>query len=209
MTSALALGHAGLRLRSRRIRSGRSHRLSPAFAVAAAIATIAASSGIGYLALLAGGAHPGVGGGVGFGGSSSTRPESPPVVDAATLEHQHLVANVRPIDAQIQRTIAQEGLLIATYQSGQIDRAELQRQLADVLSGYRAATAQVSSLDLPPSLQTNMQAEEQALTALTQSAIDLSQAFDDGDQARVTAALGRSLEATARLHALSDDLSAR
>jgi hypothetical protein len=196
MTSALALGHAGLRLRSRRIRSGKSHRLSPAFIVAA----IALASGIGYLAAEDLGTAR---------GSGYARSESVPLVDAATLEHQQLVANLRPIDAQIQRTIAQEGLLVATYQSGQIDRAELQRQLEDILSAYRDAAAQVTSLDLLPSQQTNLQADELALTALTQSVIDLSQAFDDGDQARVTAALGRSLAATARLHAMSDELNAR
>jgi hypothetical protein len=126
------------------------------------------------------------------------------VADAATLEHARLVANLRPIDSQIQRSVAQEGLLVAAYESGQLDRSDLQRQLGDVLIGYRDAASQVSALDLPPSMQATLQADEEALSALTSSATELSQAYDDGDQARVSAALARSLEATARLHALSD-----
>ena len=189
MTSAVALGHADLRLRSRRLRSGRSHQLSPALVVA----TIAVASGVGYLVAVGG----------------ITRPEQAPapVVDAAMLQHQQLVADLRPIDAQIQRTIAEEGLLVAAYQSGQIDRAELQRRLEQILTGYQDAANQVGALDLPPALRDGLHADQDALQALTQSAIDLSQAYDDGDQARIAAALGRSLEATARLHALSDDLS--
>src|SRR6185437_5787359 len=98
MTSAAALGHAGLRLRSRRVRSGRSHRLSPALV----LALIAVASGIGIFAFLA----------------TDQTQTATPVVDAATLQHQQLVATLRPIDAQIQRSLAQEGLLVAAYQSG-------------------------------------------------------------------------------------------
>jgi hypothetical protein len=124
--------------------------------------------------------------------------------DETSLARQHLMAEWRPIDAQIQHSLAQEGLLVAAYQSGQIDRDELQRRLGEVLIGYRDAANQVDSLDVPPTLRTSLQADEDALTALTGSASELSQAFDDGDQARVSAALARSLEATAQLHALRD-----
>jgi hypothetical protein len=187
MTSALALGHAGLRLRSRRVRSGRSSRLSPALL----LATLAIASGVGFFA---------------FETILSIQIESQPVVDASPGPHPQLVASLRSIDAQIQRSVAQEGLLVAAYQNGEMDRTQLQRQLADVLTGYRAAASDAGALDLPPSLQADLQADEAALSALTQSAVDLSQAYDDGDQARVTAALARSLAATARLHALSDEV---
>src|SRR5690242_13271491 len=163
MTSALALGHAGLRLRTRRVRSGRSHRLSPGPLVA--MIAVLAVSGVGAFVV---------------GANLATEPES--VVDAATLEQQRVVADLRPIDVQIQRSVAQEGLLVAAYQSGQIDRADLQRQLADVLIGYRDAASRVTALNLPPRMQATLQADEEALSALTQSATELSQAYDDGDQ---------------------------
>jgi hypothetical protein len=184
MTSALALGHAGLRLRSRRVRSGRSHRLS----LGLLVATIATVSGVGVFVV--------------FDTNSNTQPAN--VANAATPEQQHLIAGLRPIDAQIQRSVAQEGLLVAEYQSGQIDRAELQRQLGEVLIAYRDAASQVSALDLPPQMQATLQADAAALGVLTQSAAELSQAYDDGDQARVSAALANSLAATVRLHALAD-----
>lgn len=195
MTSALALGHAGLRLRSRRVRSGRSQRLLP-FALVV-VATVAVASGLGFLAAR--------------WDFNFFKPEPAPVADAgdAKLEQQQLVAKLQAIDAKIQRSIAQEGLLVAAYQSGQMDRSNLQRRLEDVLNGYRDAANQTAALNLPQDVRQRLQADKDALTALTQSATDLSQAYDDGDQARVAAALARSLEATARLHALADEVSPR
>lgn len=191
MTSALALGHAGLRLRSRRVRSGRSQRLSLVLVV---VATIATASGVGLLAAES---------------NFNVKPQPAPVADAASLDQQRLVTNLQSIDAQIQRSIAQEGLLVAAYQNGQIDRSQLQTRLADVLNGYRDASEQAAALNLSPDVRQRLQADEDALNALTQSALDLSQAYDDGDQTRVAAALARSLEATARLHALADEVRPR
>jgi hypothetical protein len=127
-----------------------------------------------------------------------------PVVDAGALERQQLAEQLKPIDDQLQRSIAQEGLLVAAYQAGQIDSGELQRRLAEILAGYREATSQVDALNPPAQLTSTLAADEDALNQLTGSALELSQAYDDGDQARVAAALAHSLEATARLHALTD-----
>jgi len=184
MASAHALGPASLRLRSRRARSDRSHRLSSGFG----LAVIAVACGIGFVVA-----------------QSRTQPE--PVVDAATLEQQRFVTDLRPIDAAIQRSVAQEGVLVAAYESGQIDRAELQRRLADVLDSYRATATQVEALNAPPALRDVLAADQDALRALARAGVQLSQAYDDGDQARVSAALASSLQATARLHALTDVLA--
>jgi hypothetical protein len=127
-----------------------------------------------------------------------------PAVDAGALERQQLATQLQPIDDQLQRSIAQEGLLVAAYQGGQMDRGELQRRLAEILAGYREVASQVNALNPPPQLTSTLKADEDALNALTGSAVELSQAYDDGDQARVSAALAHSLEATARLHALTD-----
>ena len=183
MTSAVALGHAGLRLRSRRVRSGRTQGLSAVLVVA----VIAIAGGVGF-----------------FSVGATLNTHAAPVIDARALERQELAAQLKPIDEQIRRSIAQEGLLVAAYQGGQIDRGELQRRLTDILAGYRDAASQVNLLNRPPQLTSTLEADEEALIALTRSAVELSQAYDDGDQARVSAALAHSLEATARLHVLTD-----
>jgi hypothetical protein len=183
MASAVALGHGNLRLRSRRVRSVRTQALSIPFVVA----VIVIASGVGF-----------------FSVGALLNTHAAPVSDAGALERQQLAEQLKPIDAQIQRGIAQEGLLVAAYQSGQIDRPELQRRLADILAGYREAARQVDALAPTPRLQPTLEADRAALNTLTGSAAELSQAYDDGDQARVSAALAHSLEATARLHALTD-----
>jgi hypothetical protein len=183
MTSAVALEHGSLRLRSRRVRSVRTQALSIPFVVA----VIVIASGVGF-----------------FSVRLILNANAAPVTDAGALERQQLVTQLKPIDDQLQRSIAQEGLLVAAYQSGQIDRAELQRRLADILAGYREAASQVNALTATPRLQPTLEADREALATLTGSAAELSQAYDDGDQARVSAALAHSLEAIARLHALTD-----
>jgi hypothetical protein len=54
-----------------------------------------------------------------------------------------------------------------------------------------------------------LQADRDALRALAQAGVELSQAYDDSDQARVSAALAASLEVMARLHGLSVALAPR
>jgi len=183
MASAHALGPASLRLRSRRVRSGRSNQLS----ARVVLAVIAVASGVGLVAV-----------------QGRTHPE--PVVDAATIEQERFVSALRPIDAAIQHEVAEEGLLVADYEGGQIGRAELQRRLGDVLAGYRATANEIEALNTPPGLRDVLQADQAALRSLAQAGVALSQAYDDGDQTRVSAALASSLEATARLHALTDVL---
>jgi hypothetical protein len=183
MASAVALGY-GLRLRSRRVRSGRSQRLS----LRIAIVVVALA------------------GGVGFAGVQTRTPTVPVVipVDAATLDQQRFVAGLRPIHAQIQQSVADTGLLVATYQSGSIDKAELQRRLSGILASYRDASIQIDALDTPAALQPVTQSYRNTLGVLAQSGVELSKAYDDGDQGRVAAALARSLQATTQLHDLAD-----
>jgi hypothetical protein len=190
MASAVAL-EDGLRLRSRRVRSGRSHLLS----LWIAIVVVALAAGAGFVGLqsrLLQLQQPLV------GANSST------TVDAATLDQQRFVTRLRPIHAQIQQNIAETGLLVATYQSGGIDRAELQRRLATVLTGYRDAASQVDALQAPADMQSTVQAYRDTLGALTQSGTQLSQAYDDGNEGRVAAALAQSLRAAAQWHDLAD-----
>jgi hypothetical protein len=185
MASAVALGD-GLRLRSRRVRSGRSHRLS----LWISIVVIAIAAGAGFL------------------GVQMRTPPTPAVngsvVDAATLDQQRFVSELRPIRADIQRSISETGLLVAAYQSGGVSKAELQRRLAGILASYREAARKVDGLNPPEELRPTVQAYRETLGALTQSGTELSKAYDDGNEARVSAALAQSLRATVQLHDLGD-----
>jgi hypothetical protein len=127
-----------------------------------------------------------------------------PIVDAATLDKQRFISELRPIHADIQQNIAATGLLVATYQGGGIDKAELQRRLSAVLTSYGDAAGQVDKLQVPSDMQPTVQAYRETLAALTQSGRELSKAYDDGDQGRVAAALANSLRAAAQWHDLAD-----
>jgi hypothetical protein len=175
MASAFALEHDGLRLRSRRSHSGRSHRLPLALAVIV-IATV---------------------------GLLGARSYSTPDVTAATQQHQRLAGELRPIRAEMQLQVAQLGLAVTAYDSGQIDRAELQRRLAGVLAGYESTAAEVNALDPPTDQQTTVREYAATVDELSQSVRSLSRAYDDGDQAGIAQALATTLQAIAQVHDLS------
>jgi hypothetical protein len=190
MASALALGD-GLRLRSRRVRSGRSHRLSLLWL---AIVVVAAAGGAGFVSIAA---------------RTLTRPAASVTVDAATLDQQRFASQLRPIHAEIQHGISETGLVVATYQSGGISKAELQRRLAAVLASYRDASTQLDGVDAAGPMQPTVQAYREMLGSLTQLGADLSKAYDDGDEGRVSATLALSLQATAQWHDLTNPESSR
>jgi hypothetical protein len=180
MASAVALGY-GLRLRSRRVRSGRSHLLS------LRIATV-------VIALAAGVAL--------FGAQIRLQPQPAANVtnvgDAATPQQQRFASQLRPIHAEIQQDLAETSMLVSRYQSGGIDKTELQQRLAVVLSSYHDAAGQVDALQPPADMQSTVQAYRDTLGVLMQSGSDLSKAYDDGDEGRVAAALAQSLHASAQ-----------
>jgi hypothetical protein len=190
MASAVALGD-GLRLRSRRVRSGRSHLLS----LWIAIVVVAIAAGVAFVGVQTRLLQP---------QPATTLTSSPGVVDAATLDQQRFASELRPVHASIQQNIGETGLLVAAYESGSIDKGELQRRLSAVLSSYRDAAGQIATIQAPPDMQPTMQAYRDTLAALTQSGTELSKAYDDGDQGRVAAALAQSLRATAQWHDLAD-----
>lgn len=184
MASALALGHNGPRLRSRRLRSDRSHRLSLGF-----VLTVIAFASL-----------------VWFEGGNLIRGQlddaSP--VNAAAAEQQRFVIDLRPIHAEVQQSVEQEGLLVAAYEGGEIDRVELQRRLAAVLASYRNEQGQLEALSVSPAQVGIQQTYLDALRALDTAAGDLSRAYDDGDQRRAAAALGLTLQAMAHLHTAAE-----
>ncbi|HEY2596448.1 MAG TPA: hypothetical protein VGK33_21360 [Chloroflexota bacterium] len=126
------------------------------------------------------------------------------VGDTATPEQQRFASQLRPIHAEIQQDLAETSTLVAMYQSGGIDKTELQQRLAAVLSSYHDAAGQVDSLQAPANMQSTVQAYRDTLGALTQSGSDLSKAYDDGDEGRVAAALAQSLHASAQWQGIPD-----
>jgi len=132
------------------------------------------------------------------------RTQAVPVVDAATVEQQRFVANLRPIRGEIQQNAAREGLLIAAYEGHEIDGVSLQRQLGEVLAGYQAVADELNALDTPAQQRATTQSYAQTIGMLSRSVTELSKAYDDGDRKHASAALGVSLEAVARLHAPDD-----
>jgi hypothetical protein len=146
---------------------------------------------------------------VGFEGAKiffvvSGATQSTPVVDAATLGQARFVAELRPIHTQIEQSVLTTGLVVAAYEQRQITRAELQRRLAAIIASYRDAASRLDGIGAPPALQSTLTGYVEVLSMLQQSGDELSKAYDDGDQARVAAALAASLQATARFHDLLD-----
>jgi len=184
MASAVALGNDGLRLRSRRSRSGSSHRLSWGLVVV----VTAIASAVGF---------------VGARSAIARVSESTPVADAAALDQQRFAADLRPVRAELQQSVVNLGLAVTAYESGEIDREALQRRLADVLTGYQDVAGQVDSLDAPSGEQPVIAEYVATVDELIQSVVGLSKAYDDGDQARVAAALAVSLQTVAQLRDLS------
>ena len=183
MASAMALGHDSLRLRSRRIRSKRSHRLPLGFVVV----VVVVASAVGF-----------VGGRI-----SLSEKEATPVADAATLEQQRFATDLRPIHAEIEQSVMTVGLVVASYEAGEIDAKELQRRLSGVLVAYADATAVLGSLTPPVGSESTVTAYMSTVSSLARSGQELSKALDDGDQARIAAALGQTLQIVARLNDLS------
>ena len=182
MASAIALEYEGLRLRSRRTRSGRSHRLPLGFV----LAVIAVASAVGF---------------VGAKLLADLQIQTAPVVDAATLQQRQFAADFRPVRSELQQNVTMLGVAVSSYETGEIDRAELQRRLSAVLHGYQDTANELDALDVPPAFRPTAQQYLETLNTLTQSVTDLSRAYDDGDQARVAQALALTLEAAPGLAA--------
>jgi len=183
MASAIALGHNGLRLRSRRLRSNSSHRLSWGLTIAA----LAAAATVGF-----------VGANVSLLQITTTS-----VVDASTLEQQRFATDLRPIHAEIEQSMVTVGLVVAAYENGEIDATDLQHRLADVLVSYDDAASSLDLLTPPTGAESTVTAYMDEVSSLRSSGEELSKAFDDGDQAQVGAALAETLQAAVRLHDLA------
>jgi hypothetical protein len=181
--SALALGHEDLRLRSRRVRSDRSHRLSLRFALGVLVLT-------GLFALI----------------GAMIREQSPPVVDAAAIDEGRYVAALVPIKDEIDQSAVHMGLSTAQYADGEIDVVELRARLLDDLTALRAAEAELDSIEPPHDLGGVRQNSVDAVRLFERSADELLSFSVDGNMEHLSSAVQLSLQGTARMHALGQRL---
>jgi hypothetical protein len=178
--SALALGEQSLRLRSRRVRSDRSRRLSLRFAVALVIGASL----------------------VGFVGPTLRAPTAAGTY-TPPAEERYLQA-LWPIHTQLEQSVELTGLLTASYETEAIDPAELKPRLEESLANYRRAEEQMRGLDPPIDLRSIHQGYLDALGLLEQSALEMLSTVDAGNQPRLSQAVPLSLDGVSRLHMLTD-----
>jgi hypothetical protein len=174
--SALALGHEGLRLRSRRIRSDRSHRLSSRFVM-----------GLLVLAGLAG-----------FVGATWLLRWTS-VADAAAADQQRYLALLTGVRGQVDESAMHIGLLSAQYVQGEISTGQLKASLEDDLARLRGVDEQLSVASPPAQMRTSNDEYLSAVRLFEQAATELMQIADDGDAAHIAAALPSSLEGVSQL----------
>jgi hypothetical protein len=139
---------------------------------------------------------------IGYVGAS-LRALAAPVVESTRTDEQRYFAALPPIDEQIDRSLHRVGLLVASYESGDLDVSKLEPALEQSLAEYRAAEAQLRALDPPTDVSSVQQRYLEALALLERSTTDLQVAYAAGDEGRATVALALSLEGSARLRALT------
>jgi hypothetical protein len=190
--SARALGQEGLRLRSRRVRSNRSQRLSVPLA-AAVVLVVGLGSFVGANAadsLVVPGWMP---------GPSVVLP--PQENDA--LAQQYLDA-LLPIHSQLMQTVLRTGVVAASIGGRSEDRATSRSGLAGNLASYRRIEEQVIALAPPEELRDSHESYLATVRLFERSASEMLKVYDDGNTDHLAAGAPMSLEGMARMRVLSD-----
>ena len=210
--SARALGQDGLRLRSRRVRTARSQRLSvPLAATLVLLVVLVALIGF-YGASVAGrelrlpslvipGWMPG----------PSVAPTLPQSVEEAVLlgpdaDQRRYLDALLPIHSRLMQTVMRTGLAAAAYGERDSDAAYFRSQIDDSLASYRRVEEDVLALQPPPHLRASHDDYVAAVRLFERSAVEMRKVYDDGDPDHLAAGAPLSLEGMARIRALSDRL---
>ena len=199
---ARALGQEGLRLRSRRVRSDRSQRLSVRVALAMFVVT-----GLGGLV---GATIDGDGirlPALSLPGSTWHVPGWMPaptgaVVVAPTVEERDYLAALKPIHVRLDQSIVRMGLLAASYGNGDVSAVALRSGLNDSLTSYRRAEEQIQTLIPPAELQSEHASYLASVRLFQQSAQEWLKIYDDGDPEHFYAAMPLTLEGMTRVREL-------
>lgn len=195
--SARALGQEGLRLRSRRVRSDRSQRLSAHLVVAVLMVVglagfVGASvveSGIGLPSPVIPGWMPG----------PSLAPAS---AFTTELEDRTYLDALLPIHSRLMQTVLRTGLAASELGQGTPPRARTDLE-ASVVS-YRRIQEQVLALDPPTDLRDSHEAYLGAVRMFERSAVEMLKLYDDGNADHLSRAAPLSLDGMARMRVLSD-----
>jgi hypothetical protein len=181
--SALALGHESLRLRSRRVRSDRSHRLSFRFAVVLIV-----------LASLAG-----------FVGQSF-RARAAAEYESVRIDQQTYLAALWPIHRRLEQNVLGLGFLAAASANPTTDRLELTTRLDQGLAGFRLTADQVRALQPPADLRDVHDEYLDTVALLQQAATEMERGTTVTDDAQSAEAISLGLDAATRLHRLCNQL---
>jgi hypothetical protein len=182
--SALALGHESLRLRSRRVRSDRSHRLSVRFAVVLIV-----------LASLAGFV------GQGF------RARAAAVYDTARIDQQTYLDLLWPIHRRLEQNVLGFGFVTAAAANPSTDPLDLTTRLDQGLASFRLTEEQVRALQPPADLRDVQLEYLDTLQLLQQAASEMTGNSPVGvDEARSATAISLGLDAATRLQRLCNRL---
>lgn len=178
--SALALGLASPRLRSRRRHYDRSHRLS----IRLAVATITAVGVVGFI------------------GANLQARSSP--IDSARLDQQRYLQAVWPIYTDLEVNATRMGLAAALFENEDIDRIELVSRLDAALVSFRRADDQLGALQPPAELDSVHEGYLQGLGLYERAALEMRKAGEDGDESHIATGVTLMLEGIARVHALAN-----
>src|SRR6266542_625848 len=207
--SAPALG-AGLRLRSRRVRSDRSELSTAKLAVIAALLAALA----GFLgSMVRDDWLPWFGSSLASASADDVAAitDDPLALDVLpittvvppprplALDEERYADALWSINTRVEQTIARVGLGAAFYRSQEIDRGELWARLTQSLARYRSAELEVQALEPPPTLRTTHESYLAAVRLFQLSAQEMLRMYDDGDDEHLSAAVPLSLDGTTKL----------
>lgn len=207
--SAPALG-AGLRLRSRRVRSDRSQLSTARLAlIAALLAALAGFLG----SMVRDDWLPWFGSSLASASADEVaavtddplaldvlpRAAVVPVPPPLALDEERYADALWSINTRVEQTIARVGLGAAFYRSQEIDRGELRVRLTQGLARYRLAELEVQALQPPPTLRATHDGYLAAVRLFQLSAQEMLRMFDDGDDEHLSAAVPLSMDGTTKL----------
>jgi hypothetical protein len=196
--SARALGQEGLRLRSRRVRSNRSQRLSVHLVVAVVlvvglggfVGASVADFGLRLPSLVIPGWIPG--------------PSVAPAIPSRDAGQQQYLDALLPIHSRLMQTVLRTGLVTASFGNRDSDRSIFRAQLDDSLANYRRIEEQVLALEPPAEMQDSHASYVAAVRLFERSAIEMLKVYDDGDTDHLADGAPLSVEGMARMRVLSD-----
>lgn len=131
--------------------------------------------------------------------SSTLRVPSRP---ALTSEEQAYLEALWPIHTNVEVAAERVALGAIFYKTSDLDRTELKARLDEALTYYRAADDKLRQLHPPESMRTSHEGYLSAMSAFTQSTIEMLKMFDDGNEDHLRIGYPLYLDGTNRIREL-------